>query len=77
MEDLAGDPADDGKRSPALDVAFRAGGYSKGRGLGRGVGKIFSLSPRPGGFSVWWYSSAKMLSFALPDSPKLPPSRLF
>ena len=38
---LAGDLADDGKRSPALGVAFRAGGCSKGRGLGRGVGKIF------------------------------------
>ena len=40
---LADDLADDGKRSPALDVAFRAGGYSKGRGLGRGVGRISGL----------------------------------
>ena len=29
-----GDLADDGKRSPALDVAVRAGGYSKGMGSG-------------------------------------------
>ena len=28
---VIGDLADDGKRSPALDVAFRAGGSSEGR----------------------------------------------
>ena len=29
-------PADDGKRLPAMDVEFRKGSVSKGRGLGRG-----------------------------------------
>ena len=71
---LIGDLADDGKRSPALDVWVEGRRLYKGRGLGRGVGRKSSLTRDLADFPLLWHSSRRMLTFALQTGPKLVPS---